>query len=450
MQPKESPLKDLDLSFAKTLAAELKRLKASEAPPKLLAEIIFPSESGPVHFQGNLSGKAFSWDGVPLDSLTADYRSEWGEANALTLDFPSVKAVYKGGPLDVKGKYDVTDQVLTLDSLDSKVDLLDLTATFTQKPAPSNVTFVSPPHIKMSGVLPVQAPDQANLKGSAQSTGDVVVSMGEKNLKISNLQTDFTLKDGVLGLPNLSCQTLGGQGNLIATLTPFAKALTFDGTVTVSNLSLQQITNFAGAGGNRKGLVSGAFQGKGQPDLAKLNGGGNLSITNSELLSVPIFRKLGDIVKVISVGTLDKGANANATYTLNEGILNSNDIKVASGLLTIDGSSEVDFNQSYVNSAKAVIKAGPGGLISQLSGQTIEVEGAGPFDDFKWKPTRVPGVPGVANLDTASDLLDALKSGGESGGNALEKLTDPDAAKKTLDTINSLKDSLPFGRKPKK
>ncbi len=450
-EEKPSVLADLDLSPVADLAKELAKIESSKDAPVFKARFTQPAD-GDIQFDGTVRGKDFSFDGVPIDSLDLDF-VKVAESDPMKIGITDGKMVYQSHSLTLKGEFDTETQVLAIAELNSNVDILDLSSRMNGGKS-SNVRFASPPQVTLSGTLPVANVEGANLTGSAASSGGMIVEVeGGKELKFTNMKTDFTLKNGVLNLPNFKCETFGGQGAVAASINPFAEPIYFDGSVTLTELSLNEISKFSGAKGDRNGKVTGTFQGKGAPDLKSLNGSGKIGITEAQLVDVPIFRKLKPLLAVVSAGSLTKGAIANANYTLQDGFLKSDDMKLTTGLIAVNGKTDVNFNEESLT-AEATIQAGPGGLISQLSGQSLKVAGSGPFDDFSFKFKEVPGMPSLAGVGPEG-LVKAL-SQTETGGKIVEGINEKIGDNETVnDAINKLTESMPglrglgLGKKPK-
>jgi len=409
---------DLDLSPVATLAAELGKIQAGDKKPEVMARFNQTAD-GVLELNGKIQGENFSYQQVALDSLELEFENE-KESDPMVLEFPYSKAVYKGKSLLLSGKYDTGSKIFTIEKLESNVDVIGLVGAISGNPTSSGFTLASPPRITLTGTIPVEDYENMALSGKAESSSGAVLQLGNGDtLKLTNMSTNVALKNKLLTLSDFTCQTLGGNGAMRATLTPFAKTMSFDGSMRLSDLSLQEVMELAGIEGERKGKIHGSFTGKGQPGLTTITGSGDLSITEAELTSVPIFGKLKPLISAVLVGGLKK-AQLSSTYTFSDGTLKSDDVKMTSGLLSVE-SDLVDVNfASETLLAEATIKAGPGGLISQVSGRNIEVEASGTFDNFQWKLKDVAGVGSVSSLSRDA-LINAL-SQSDTVGKAVDKL----------------------------
>ncbi len=442
------PLAELDLSPLADFA-EAWKLKITDERPKLSLGLDLAADQT-LKAEGSLSGKDFSWDGVPIDQLMVDFDLKEG-ADPVVILVNSLQLTYGGNPLTAAAEFDTGTQTLLLQNLDSKIDVIDLASQFSKEEADSTMRFLAPPHLIASGTIPVATPELANLKGTATCSKGIEIAFPEsRNLLISNLTTSFTLKDGSLQLPDFSASTLDGKAEVNASFRVFDDPLTLQGTVGLHELSLAALSKFAGQSDDKMGNLSATFQGGGAPDLTKLKGNGTLTMSEAYFVSIPIFRKLQPLLGVLSKGPFEgksKGTSLTSTYQLGDGALTTDDVVLTSGVFLVEATANVNFATEELQ-ANAVAKTrGATQLISELAGKSLEIEASGTFQDYQWKLKNVPGVGEIGSL---SDL--AKKKGGE----LLEGLgLNTEGADDSAETLSGMAQdavgNLPFlrGLKPK-
>ncbi len=425
-------LADLDFGPLAQLAAAM-NIESKAAPPTLKLKFSV-AEDASIKANGSLAGEEFVWDGLPVDALKLDFATkEPAEPLVVTIDALELK--FGGRPLSASGEFDTEAQILHLNKLDSKVDVIALTNHFAKPETPLPLRFLAPPHVVGTGTFSVAAPEQSALSGTVQSAEGVEIDFPEdQKLTIAEISTNFALKDGILTLPDFAAKTLDGAAGINAAFRPFDEKMTLDGTIELNNLSLDEVTKFVGQEGGKVGRLSATFEGKGAPEMTLLNGNGTLTISEAELLSIPIFRKLKPVLSLLMVGPFEeqsKGTSVTATYALNDGVLATDDIKLVGSLFEINGTANVNFGSEELLATAAAKTRGATQLITGLAGKALEIEASGTFGDYSWKPKNLPG------LEEIGSITDIPK---EKLGEMLQGLTgsSEDAAAKAVDDISNI------------
>tara|TARA_R110002096_G_scaffold215310_10_gene403138 strand:+ start:1131 stop:3047 length:1917 start_codon:yes stop_codon:yes gene_type:complete len=433
----KTPYEGLDLSPIAALADAMK-LKAEGEAPKLTARFTV-NEDQTVEAKTTFSGKKFSWDGVPIDSLTAEVEVENG-ANAPILTIKRLELQYAGRPLKAEGSFDLDTEVFALKSLDSKIDLMKLASHFEESGDTSMLRFLEPPNLVASGTIPIAEIDKAVITGSANCPQGVEIAFKEdQKLVISNVTTTFSLSEGLLKLPDLSSNVLGGATKINMSLKPFSKVPYMDGTFALEKLSLAEIAKFAGQANDKVGTLSASFTGAGEPDLKKLNGTGNLEISEAHFVSIPIFRKILPVLSAFALKPFNgnsKGTSVTATFALKDAQLTTSDVQLLSGIYGVDGTADVNFATETLAATASVKPNGPMKVISKLSERTIDIEASGTFDNYDWRVKNIPGVDRVSTLAGVPQ---------EKLGDMLQKLgIEEGSASKTAQDIIKATESIPF------
>lgn len=436
---------ELDMSPIAELAEAMK-LEATGDAPTLKVRFAVDTEQV-VTGSAELNGKDFSWDGVPIDQLAASVELENGP-NAPIVMLKSLELIYGGKPLLAEGSYDLESETLTLTKLDSKVDLMNIASQFSESTDPEMLRFLEPPHLVVSGTVPISNLDGAILTGSASCPGGIEVAFDEnQKLVVSEIATTFELSEGFLKFPDLASKVLGGSAKMDMGIKPFAETPYLKGTFALEDLSLAEISNFAGQDGDGKvGRVSASFEGEGEPDLKKLNGSGSIAMRDANFVSIPIYRKLQPIFAAINAGTFNankKGTTLDATYQLGEGKLTTNDVVLKEGVFVVTGTANVNFEtEELLATASAKSTSGLARVFQEFEGQSLDIEASGTFDNYKWRPTNIPGLgSAVAISDLSREKL----------GNLLQGVgLNEDSVSKTAEDITNMArdaaENLPFLR----
>ncbi|MEM1296421.1 MAG: hypothetical protein AAGH89_13720, partial [Verrucomicrobiota bacterium] len=130
---------DLDLSPIAEIAEAIK-LEANGDAPQLKVRFKVDKEQN-VQANAQLDGKDFSWDGIPIDSLSANVDFE-DSAGAPVISLRSLQLGYGGQPLLAEGTFEVESETVVLTKLDSKVDLASLASQFSESAEPEMLRFL--------------------------------------------------------------------------------------------------------------------------------------------------------------------------------------------------------------------------------------------------------------------------------------------------------------------
>ncbi len=328
------------------------------------------------------------------------------------IGFPRFQLTRGEQSLAATGTLDLAAGKLTLDSLDSGVDIGGLlTDLGFEDPISSHARFPEAPKLTAAGEISLGSVlAGSNLSGTFQAPA-IQVPAGENRVaEIAQLETGYTLGDGQLALSDFRTAVFGGSlgmpaMNLGLTETP----VTFDGRLDFDTLQLQAITDFLNAEKRRTGTLSGFFEGNGSSDPATLNGNGKIEIVEAEFSTVPIFRALRPLLSAITLSDWrgeQEGADLTSSFAFTDGVMKSDDILLEGDFYEVKADADVDFGQRTLAANGYVSTSGATKVLTQVVGKALEVEASGTFDDFSWKLKNAPGVGTVGDLTGLSkDLI---------------------------------------------
>ena len=163
-------------------------------------------------------------------------------------------------------------------------------------------------------------------------------------------------------------------------------------------------------------VIDVAGRGKSQRDIVgSLGGKGNLNLANGRIVGVNLiaFMKNATAALTSAIG----GSNATdfgsltGTYTITNGILKNNDLKLSSPEVPMTGSGTVDLPLRQVNYR---VTPSVAGLLA------VPVDITGPWDHLSYRPDLAGIAKGLAQ--DPGKALDVLKGGGSGGGSNAKDL----------------------------
>ncbi len=128
-----------------------------------------------------------------------------------------------------------------------------------------------------------------------------------------------------------------------------------------------------------------ALTGQGS-DLSTLQGAGNLEITDGVLWEAPIFGIFSEVL-----GTT-KATSADATFTIANKLVKTDDMKIAAGAFTASAQGQVGFDARMDFRVEAqFMSAWPGiNIITKLLGQVLKYKVAGTISEPVYRAVFLP------------------------------------------------------------
>jgi len=266
---------------------------------------------------------------------------------------------------------------VTLDRLDLNPYLAPGTETDTVEAAKAAKTAANP-----------DAP--LSLGGLKAVDADVTMVVGQMLLpgfKLDHGVVDATLKGGVLKADLRNLSLYGGSGRGSLTVDGSGDTPSIRSTLDLSGLKVQpflnelmEVNNVTGTGTVRFDV---AGRGKTQAQLVKaLDGKGELRFTDGNIAGVDLGAIARVMQSVVTAQVLTGAVGANAktpfgqmggSFTVKDGVLHTNDLKLTSDVVEMNGQGDVD-----------------------LAAQTV---------DFRFEPVAKRGIPGLKLVDIGIPFL---------------------------------------------
>ncbi len=145
--------------------------------------------------------------------------------------------------------------------------------------------------------------------------------------------------------------------------------------------------------GGVSGRISGTCAIRGQIGrMESLRGGGDVAVADGYLMSIPFLGGLSAVMNTIvpNLGYA-KASDARGAYTLAEGFVRTQDLKISSALFSIICDGEYNFVRDQLGMDARVNVRGPAGLMLFPVSKLFEYRGTGPLKNPKWAPKLLGG-----------------------------------------------------------
>lgn len=253
------------------------------------------------------------------------------------------------------------------------------------------------------------------------------------NVEFGKAALTAKLNQGELKLSLAELQAYEGVIKGEVTASAANPALGLGAAVTIANVQvgdyLEQAHNSKRVSGQLNGTVQ--FTGSGQSQkqiISSLNGKGDVSLKDGVVRGFNLANLVRNVGTVLGKNMADnsgeetKFSAASASFTITQGIINNNDLKMTAPLLDVTGAGTVDLPKRYINYkvTPAVVGTLKGQGRETAQGLQVPVIIQGPFENISYRP------------DVAGTVQDILQ--------------DPSKAKEKLksveDSVRGIRDSL--------
>ena len=195
-----------------------------------------------------------------------------------------------------------------------------------------------------------------------------------------------------------------------------AVAMDFDLSGVAIQPLLSAAANFSHLTGSGNLALDVSGHGKSERDIiSSLDGKGNLNLANGKIEGVNLIAFMKNVASAATGG--QGGGNETSfgsltgTYTITNGILHNNDLKLTSPEIPMSGAGTVDLPQRRVDYKLTPSVAG---LVA------VPVDITGPWDDLSYRPDLAGVAKGLAQ--DPGKALDVLKNQGSGGAGAGQQL----------------------------
>jgi AsmA protein len=241
-----------------------------------------------------------------------------------------------------------------------------------------------------------------------------------RKIQIGKSALALHLKDGRFeaDLSQVALYQGKGQGKLTADGSGATPAITMD--FNLSGVAIQPLAkdaaDFDKLSGTGSVVIDVTGHGKSQRDIvSSLGGKGSLNLANGKIQGVNLIAFVKNVAQALTsaIGgnnATDFGA-LTGTYTIANGILKNNDLKLTSPEVPMSGAGTVDLPQRTLNYR----------LTPNVAGVlAVPVDVTGPWDNLSYRPDLAGIAKGLAQ--DPGKALDLLKNGGSGAGSGAGSL----------------------------
>src|SRR5438477_14958 len=137
------------------------------------------------------------------------------------------------------------------------------------------------------------------------------------------------------------------------------------------------------------GQLSGTYDFTGfGDDLRAMQGSGKMNVANGDVFAIPVFGPLSGILNLVVPGAgYSIARNATADFTVQKGIIHTENFEVAGRLFSMLGSGDIYFMDDKLDFDVRIDPKGPGILLAPVY-KLFEYKGEGSLKNPDWHPKR--------------------------------------------------------------
>jgi uncharacterized protein YhdP len=138
-----------------------------------------------------------------------------------------------------------------------------------------------------------------------------------------------------------------------------------------------------------RGRLSGTYDWTGLGSEARsMRGDGSVKVTEGDIFAIPVFGPLSGLLNAIIPGAgYSQAHKANASFTVKDGVIHTEDFKVSGKLFGMIGHGDVKFLEDKLDFDIRIDAGGPAVLLTPMY-KLFEYKGEGTISKPNWHPKR--------------------------------------------------------------
>lgn len=248
--------------------------------------------------------------------------------------------------------------------------------------------FRQPPSIVANGVIHFGTPNDHLELAVDAPTGMDYVFLG-KTLPVDRVSGRLLFTDNRLQLMDISGKLFNGTVQGGADISLAKGDPHYQANVVVDGVDFPRVADLYFKYETTRGQLNGTYEWTGLgSDARTMRGKGNTQVTDGDIFAIPIFGPLSGIISAIIPGVgYSQAHKANATFTIKDGIIHTDDFKFTAKVLGMVGHGDVRFLDDKIDFDIRIDANGPGVLLTPMY-KLFEYKGEGSISKPNWHPKR--------------------------------------------------------------
>jgi hypothetical protein len=248
--------------------------------------------------------------------------------------------------------------------------------------------FRQPPSVVANGVIHFGAPnDHLELKVDAP-TGMDYVFLG-KTLPVDRVSGRLIFTDNRLQLTEIAGKLFNGDVRGTADISLAKDDPHYQANLVLDGINFPRMADLYFKYETTRGRLSGTYDWTALgSDARSMRGSGIARVNDGDIFAIPVFGPLSGLLSAIIPGAgYSQAHKANATFTVKDGIIHTDDFKVSGKLFGMVGHGDVRFLEDKLDFDIRIDAGGPGVLLTPMY-KLFEYKGEGSVSKPNWHPKR--------------------------------------------------------------
>jgi AsmA-like C-terminal region len=249
--------------------------------------------------------------------------------------------------------------------------------------------FHRTPHLTANGVVQFGAGKQTHLQIDLDAPGGMDYTFIDKVLPFDRIAGHLLFTDDRLQIVGLKGRLFSGDLTGSADISLARNNRHYTAKIEVEKADFPSLADLYFKYKTSQGALSGRFDFAGVGSDARfLKGEGMVRVTDGNVFAIPIFGPLSELLSKMFAGVgYSVAREATAPFTIREGVIHTDTLRVSGKLFAMLGHGDVDFLKNKLDFDIRIDAAGPGAVLTPLY-KLFEYHGEGSLTKPIWRPKR--------------------------------------------------------------
>jgi hypothetical protein len=249
--------------------------------------------------------------------------------------------------------------------------------------------FHKPPNVTANGVVQFRGGKNTHLEINVDAPAGMDYVFLDKTLPIDRATGHLLFTDDRLQLSDVQGNLFSGTVRGTADISLAKGDPHYSAKISVDGIDFPRLTDLYFKFETAHGRLNGSYDFTGFGSNAnKLEGTGKIRITDGDVFAIPIFGPLSDLLTKIIPGVgYSVARKADATFSIKDGVIHTDDFDVAGRLFGMIGHGDVYFLEDKLDFDVRINASGPGILLAPMY-KLFEYKGEGSLSHPNWHSKR--------------------------------------------------------------
>ena len=249
--------------------------------------------------------------------------------------------------------------------------------------------FRQPPKLLANGVVHFHGGKNDHLEITVDAPNGMDYVFLDKTLPIDRVSGHLLFTDDRLQLSEIVGTLFSGIVRGSADISLAENDPHYQANLVVEAIDFPRLANLYFKYETARGRLSGVYGWTGVGSEARsMRGNGSVKVTEGDIFAIPVFGPLSGLLNAIIPGAgYSLAHKASANFTINDGVLHTDDFKVDGKLFGMIGHGDVHFLEDKLDLDIRINAGGPAVLLTPVY-KLFEYKGEGSIAKPNWHPKR--------------------------------------------------------------